>query len=94
MTIEFHDPRAKPATPASPYLLSADLNDDITIGLLANGFPDSETFLDEVDQVLSEKLPTANIKRYNKQNASVPANDALMDKIVNECDVFLSAYGH
>ena len=94
MTIEFHDPRAEPATPASPYLLSANLDESITIGLLANGFPDSEAFLDEVDRALAQKLPAASIKRYNKHGASVPANDALMDQIASECDVFLSAYGH
>ena len=94
MSIEFHDPRAKPATPASPYLLSTDLQGEITIGLLANGFPDSEAFLDEIDEVLAKKLPGSTIKRYNKHGASVPANDTLMEKIADECDVFLSAYGH
>ena len=44
MTIEFHDPRAEPATPASPYLLSANLDESITIGLLANGFPGFGSF--------------------------------------------------
>ena len=94
MTIEFHDPRAQPAIPATPYQLSAQLDTDITIGLLANGFPDSETFLDEIDRVLTQALPTVVIKRYNKHGASVPANDTLMDQIASQCDVFLSAYGH
>ena len=94
MTIEFHDPRAKPATPAQAYTLSTRLSEASRIGLLANGFPDSEAFLDEVERVITGELPQATINRYNKHGASTPASPALMDTIADECDVFLSAYGH
>ncbi len=94
MSIEFHDPRANPAIAATPYTLKSTLEGNISIGLLANGFPDSEAFLDAVETSLAKALPAAAIKRYNKRGASVPANDELMDQIESECDVFLSAYGH
>lgn len=94
MSIEFHDPRATPSIAATPYTLNSTLEGDISIGLLANGFPDSEAFLDEVEISLAKTLPAASIRRYNKYGASVPANDELMDQIKAECDVFLSAYGH
>ena len=94
MSIEFHDPRANPSIAATPYNLQHTLQGNISVGLLANGFPDSEAFLDEVENSLIKALPDASIRRYNKHGASVPANDKLMDQIKNECDVFLSAYGH
>lgn len=94
MAIEFHDPRANPAIPATPYTLHANLDGEITVGLLANGFPDSEAFLDEVDAAISKALPAARINRYNKHNASVPASEDLMQEISDQCDVLLAAYGH
>ena len=94
ITVEFHDPRANPTIAATPYALAADLDSDIAIGLLANGFPDSEAFLDEVDAVLARALPRARINRYNKHGASIPASESLMQEISEQCDVLLSAYGH
>ncbi|MEM7466208.1 MAG: hypothetical protein AAF387_04920 [Pseudomonadota bacterium] len=94
MPIEFHDPRANPSVPARPYALQASMQSAIDIGLLANGFPDSEAFLNEVDHALAAALPNATVKRYNKHGASAPASTELMDTIAEECDVFLSAYGH
>lgn len=94
MSIEFHDPRANPSIAATPYTLHHPLQGGVKIGLLANGFPDSEAFLDELENCLAGALPNAHIKRYNKHGASTPASDALMDDIAEQCDVFLSAYGH
>ena len=41
---EFHDPRAQPKAVAEPYEIKVDLNKPLTIGLVANGFPDSVRF--------------------------------------------------
>ena len=47
--VEFLDPRAGVAAPVEPYGLAADWSaGPPTIGLLANGFPDSVAFLDQV----------------------------------------------
>lgn len=45
MSIQFHEPRAQPMTAATPYRLSANLDAPIRVGLLVNGFRDSENFL-------------------------------------------------
>ena len=94
MTIEFHDPRAKPLKPAEPYELTANLVGGVRVALLANGFPDSEAFLQSVEGALGAKLPAATFRHYNKGNASILCSNDMMDTIVNECDVFVSAYGH
>ena len=48
--IEFHNPQGERAVPADPYTLGIDLaaNPPSVVGLLANGFPDSENFLRHV----------------------------------------------
>ncbi|MEO2035838.1 MAG: hypothetical protein ABGZ35_27500 [Planctomycetaceae bacterium] len=94
MTIQYHDPKAAPSTPAMPYRLAADLDGTITIGLLANGFPDSRQFLDAVESSLKKSVPNAAFKRYNKRNPSICASEELMGEIANDCTAFISAYGH
>ena len=92
--IQFLDPRAEPGAIPEPYSLAADLAGSPSIGLLANGFPDSEAFLDRVEEVLTEILPAAKCKRYNKGNASALAGDQLLDGIAKECEVVVTAWGH
>ena len=77
-----------------PYGLAAKLEGAIMIGLLANGFPDSEQFLDAVETSVGKALPSVTFKRYNKRNPSIRASDELMGEIANDCDAFISAYGH
>ena len=94
MTIQFHDPRAEPLAPAEPYTLRADLSGPSVIGLLANGFPDSEAFLEAVEVALAAHLPNASFKHYNKRNASIPASAAMLEEIAGDCSVAIAAYGH
>ena len=95
MTVTFHDPRAEPGLPVEPYGLSIDVAAaPVTIGLLANGFPDSVNFLDRVEAALAEILPQASFRRYDKGNASAPATDTMLDTIRDECGAVVTAYGH
>ena len=56
--IEFVDPRAEPEMAIEGYTLSVDPNEGpVSIGLLANGFPDSVAFLDRVEAAMRQKLP-------------------------------------
>ncbi len=97
--IRFLDPRAKPGTPIEPYTLGIDLVStvsaaSVTVGLLANGFPDSVAFLDEVGQALRERLPRLRLEAYDKGNASIVAGDDLLAGITKECQAVVTAYGH
>ena len=93
VVIEFEDPRAEPGAPVEPYALSLDPS-EATIGLLANGFPDSEEFLDRVEKTLAAALPNARFERYNKRNASSILSDSMLDEIAADCDAVIGAYGH
>ena len=93
--VEFVDPRAEPGAPVEHYQLSIDVEaQPSTIGLVANGFPDSEAFLDQVEKALAVALPDASFRRWNKGNASAMISDHMLDEVVDGCDAVVGAYGH
>lgn len=94
MSIQFLDPRAEPLAPCEPYAPRADLEGPIVVGLLANGFPDSEAFLEATERALAARLPEAGFRHYNKRNASIPASQSMLEAIAGECSVAIAAYGH
>lgn len=95
MSITFVDPRAEPGAEIEPYALQADLDaDGLTIGLLANGFPDSVAFLDQVEKALAEALPEATFRRWDKGNASAVASPAMLEEMRSTCQAVVAAYGH
>ncbi len=93
MAIEYLDPRAEPAESVTPYDLSAG-GDALTIGLLANGFPDSVPFLEAVGESLRRVRPGLEVRAWNKGNASMVANEQLIGEITDGCDAVVAAYGH
>jgi len=91
---EFHDPRAQPKAVAEPYAIKVDLNKPLTIGLVANGFPDSVRFLDHVEKTLAQAVPTASFVRYDKGDASSVVGGKMLEDIQAECQAVVAAYGH
>ena len=93
--LEFHDPRSPKASRPDDYSLSVDLSrqNSARIACLANGFPDSERFLQKIEEVLKEALPNAQILQLNKGNASISAPDELLDKM-DGYHAAIAAYGH
>jgi hypothetical protein len=94
--MRFVDPRAEPSTPVEPYT-AAPLRrgDAVSVGLLANGFPDSVAFLDAVELALAAVVePEVRLVRYAKPNASAPMSAELASTIEADCDALVTAYGH
>jgi hypothetical protein len=96
--ISFIDPRGEVRTQMQPYELSYDLlasnGEGATVGLLANGFPDSENFLNALGDVLRARFPGLTVKAWNKGNASIAAPQSMLDEIKSQCQVAIAAYGH
>ena len=96
--IRFHNPAAKTAIAPEPYELSCDIRPkdgaDLTVGLLANGFPDSEVFIRKVGEAIQKRLPNITTKVWNKGNAGVPASEEMLREIAESCQVAIAAYGH
>jgi len=93
--ITFLDPRAEPGAAIEPYELSVDAQAaPLTIGLVANGFPDSEEFLDQVEKALAVEVPAASFRRWNKHNASATISDDMLEEVAADCQAVVAAYGH
>lgn len=94
--LEFHDPRAAVAVEREPYGLGIDLMrmNDACIAFLANGFPDSEKFLEKVAGAMERILPQIKVLTFNKGNASIAAPAEMLEEIQNNCQAAVTAYGH
>ena len=96
--IEFHDPTGASAHAAEPYDLDFDVVASSTaqpiIGLLANGFADSERFLSFIGEAIKARYPSVVVKLWNKGNASIPAPETMLQDVRDTCHAVVAAYGH
>lgn len=93
--VTFLDPRSEPGAPVEDYELAIDVAaEPVTIGLVANGFPDSEEFLDHIEKAMAREVPTATFMRWNKRNASSIISEAMLDEVAADCQAVVAAYGH
>ena len=94
--IEYHNPDSSVGIEEIPYELSLTVNSEATatIGLLANGFPDSVEFLNAVGDAIRALFPSVRLREYNKGNATIAAGEQLLQEITGECAGVIAAYGH
>ncbi len=92
--MQFVDPQPPPSAPADVYDLATPLRSGSSIGLFANGFPDSVAFLDKVEAALAAQLEDATFIRYNKGNASRLATEEEVVAAAEQCDAVVASYGH
>ena len=95
--ITFHDPRGDVGTQIEGYDLAHAIAADgggTTIGLLANGFPDSENFLSALSAEILQRFPAMDVMSWNKGNASIPAPPSMLEEIKQSCQVVIAAWGH
>lgn len=92
--MRFVDPQPAPSAAADPYDLSSPLETGATIGLFANGFPDSAAFLTKVEAALADRLDDPSFVHMNKGDASRLATDEEVATLARQCDAVVAAYGH
>jgi hypothetical protein len=92
--MEFLDPRGTPLAPIEPYRGRTALAAGETVGLFANGFPDSVAFLEHIGAALRRAVPGLDVKLWNKGNASAVASARHLGEIEAECAAVVAAYGH
>lgn len=94
--MKFHDPRGETAVDCEPYTLAFDLaqSGSARVAFVANGFPDSVEFLEQVDLAMGEQLPGMSSQHWNKGDPSSSAGTQLLDQIEEACRVAIVAYGH
>jgi len=87
------DPTVKP-TPAHADMATRMASlDGKTIGLLANGKRNSEEFLDHVAALMAEHYQIKGIVARNKRNVSRPCPEPMMQELLDQCDVVVTASG-
>ncbi len=93
--IEFHNPEAEVAVEAVPYDLALQIRGkSVEIGLLANGFPDSEPFLAHLADAMRQLEPGIRVNSFNKGNPTIAAGEGLLKDLKSRCAGVVAAYGH
>jgi hypothetical protein len=92
--MEFLDPRGTSLAPIEPYRGRSSVLAGETVGLFANGFPDSVAFLEHIGAALRREVPGLHVKLWNKGNASALASEQHLGEIEAECTAVVAAYGH
>ena len=94
MPVTYVDPAAETSPPPEPYELYVDISKrPLTIGLVANAFPDATNFTNCLETSLSAALPGATFKRYQKANVD-PVQSTMLSEIAAVCDAVVSVWGH
>ncbi len=93
--VQFVDPRAEVGIEVEDYGLSIDLqaHKQPKVAFLANGFPDSVAFLNQVRDALKALVPGLQALDFDKGNASITVSDAMLEQIQG-ADAAVAAYGH
>lgn len=94
MSVTYLDPSGEPSTPITAYDRRLDVSRrPLTLGLIANSFPDAKPFTDCLEKALAKLLPEALFKRYQKPTTDPIGKEALA-KVIAECDAVIAAWGH
>ncbi len=64
-----------------------------TVGLLANGKRNADHLLDHVAALMAEHFQLKEIVARDKRNASRPCPDDLLQELLSQCDVVVTATG-
>ena len=96
MPVSFHDPRPPIVEAAQSFerLPLRTIPRAPTIGLLANGFPDSAQFLDAVALHISAAVEGVGFERVTKVSPPTPLTAAQVTLLTTTCDAVVAAYGH
>jgi hypothetical protein len=95
VVVSFLDPRATPARAADRYELQLDPGLAApTIGILANGFVDSEAFAEHLGDAIVRVRPGTRILLENKGNPSTIVEGERLQRMLDRCDAVITLYGH
>ena len=93
MSIQILDPRADCITPARQYVLSAEIGDHTTLGLVNNKIVDCDRFMAHIGNNILSRFPNIKINYYDTGKITY-ADQSLIDRIASECDAAVCAIGH
>lgn len=87
------NPEGKTKPKANPIAKRIDSLEGIHLGVLDDNLPHADQFLDEVITLLKEKHNFSSVKKYTKDDLSLPAADWKKEELHSECDAVLVGVG-
>ena len=96
MPVSFLDPRPPIVEAAHSFerLQLRSIPSSPTIGLLANGFPDSAQFLNAVAQQISARIDGVAFERVTKVSPPTPLTAPQLTLLTTTCHAVVAGYGH
>ena len=91
--LEVLDPTVEPIPAEAVIAPRPETLDGTTLGLLANGKPNSVELLDMVHQVLADRYEFETVLARNKGNSSRPCPTDIVEEMAEQCDVIITATG-
>ena len=88
-TINLLDPTSERSSAARARLAPPETLDGLTVALLDISKPRGDVFLNRIEERLSDQ--GLAVKRYCKPTMTRKAPQAILDAIVDECDVVIEA---
>lgn len=93
MRIKVLSPEAIAKPPKAGLAPRVDRLDGKRIGFLNNTKSNVDILFDRIEEILSERYRIASVVRTRKANAAVPAPADVIERLVGECDVVITASG-
>ena len=87
------DPTVEPIPAEAVIAPRPHTLDGKVVGLLANGKRNADELLEMVHEVLADRYEFGGVVARNKGNASRPCPEDIVDELVENCDVVLTASG-
>ena len=91
--IEVLDPTVEPIPAHAVIAPRPDTLNGTVIGLLANGKHNSDVILEMIQEILADRFEFKAVVAKNKGNASRPCPKDIMQELVEQCDVVITASG-
>jgi hypothetical protein len=92
-SIVLFDPTVDPDPVESTLAPRLSSLDGKVVGLLANGKRNSMELLDRLEEILAERYGVRQVLRETRPNVSRPAPPEIVDRLVANADLVLTAIG-
>ena len=91
--LEVLDPTVEPVPAEAVIAPRPETLDGTTLGLLANGKPNSVELLEMVHQVLADRYEFKTVLARDKGNSSRPCPKEIVEEMAERCDLVITATG-
>lgn len=92
-TVMLYDPTAPRPQPAGPARQSLAGLAGKVVGFIDNAKPNFNHLVDDLAELLMARHGVSRVLKRQKRSASVPAPDAVIDELAEQCDLVITGSG-